>query len=220
MKEHGVLPIRSAVCRVLVAGERGGRLAALVFGGLAWCSLEGAVVGSSTSLRNRLRNARTEPISEHHARRRHFSRISGVGYVIGPRIAGTMVAGGWRGSGCCPCCRFSGSTGSPIHPNFANNPATGRPFLLSEMDPNQLWSAYPVHQPAACSRRIDYARAHDSVDRRVGPAAFAISRPQRLSAPAPGPNVTRLSSSAGPCCSQFSAWPGLPRGQSWRPFSS
>ena len=30
----------------------------------------------------------------------------------------------------------------PIHPNFANNPATGRPFLLSEMAPAQIWSAY------------------------------------------------------------------------------
>src|SRR6202008_2431304 len=31
---------------------------------------------------------------------------------------------------------------TPIHPNFANNPATGRPFLISEMSPGQLWSAY------------------------------------------------------------------------------
>jgi putative OPT family oligopeptide transporter len=30
----------------------------------------------------------------------------------------------------------------PIHPNFANNPATGLPFLISEMGPAQLWSAY------------------------------------------------------------------------------
>jgi putative OPT family oligopeptide transporter len=30
----------------------------------------------------------------------------------------------------------------PIHPNFANNPATGAPFLISEMDAGQLWSAY------------------------------------------------------------------------------
>jgi putative OPT family oligopeptide transporter len=30
----------------------------------------------------------------------------------------------------------------PIHPNFANNPATGQPFLLSEMAPAQIWSAY------------------------------------------------------------------------------
>ena len=30
----------------------------------------------------------------------------------------------------------------PIHPNYANNPATGQPFLISEMAPAQLWSAY------------------------------------------------------------------------------
>src|ERR1043165_5806168 len=30
----------------------------------------------------------------------------------------------------------------PIHPNYANNPATGMPFLISEMAPAQLWSAY------------------------------------------------------------------------------
>ena len=30
----------------------------------------------------------------------------------------------------------------PIHPNFAHNPATGQPFLISEMGPGQLWSAY------------------------------------------------------------------------------
>ena len=30
----------------------------------------------------------------------------------------------------------------PIHPNFANNPATGQPFLISEMAPGQIWSAY------------------------------------------------------------------------------
>jgi putative OPT family oligopeptide transporter len=30
----------------------------------------------------------------------------------------------------------------PIHPNFAVNPATGQPFLLSEMAPGQIWSAY------------------------------------------------------------------------------
>jgi putative OPT family oligopeptide transporter len=30
----------------------------------------------------------------------------------------------------------------PIHPNFAKNPATGNPFLLSEMAPAQIWSAY------------------------------------------------------------------------------
>jgi uncharacterized oligopeptide transporter (OPT) family protein len=70
----------------------------------------------------------------------------GVGYVIGPRIAGTMFAGGvlsWLML--LPLCRFSAVITEPfppIHPNFAVNPATGRPFLISEMAPGQIWSAY------------------------------------------------------------------------------
>ena len=71
----------------------------------------------------------------------------GVGYVIGPRIAGTMFAGGvlsWLVL--LPLLSILGSYITvpfpPIHPNFANNPATGLPFLISEMAPGQLWSAY------------------------------------------------------------------------------
>src|ERR687897_380749 len=71
----------------------------------------------------------------------------GVGYVIGPRIAGTMVAGGvlsWLVL--LPLLSLLGAAINtpfpPIHPNFANNPATGQPFLLSEMSPGQIWSAY------------------------------------------------------------------------------
>jgi putative OPT family oligopeptide transporter len=71
----------------------------------------------------------------------------GVGYVIGPRIAGTMFAGGvlsWLVL--LPLLsilgRYLTEPLAPIHPNFANNPATGRPFLISEMAPGQLWSAY------------------------------------------------------------------------------
>ncbi len=71
----------------------------------------------------------------------------GVGYVIGPRIAGTMFAGGvlsWLVL--LPLLSILGEFITqpfpPIHPNFANNPATGQPFLISEMSPGQLWSAY------------------------------------------------------------------------------
>ena len=71
----------------------------------------------------------------------------GVGYVIGPRIAGTMVAGGvlsWLVL--LPLLSLLGAAipmpFPPIHPNFANNPATGQPFLISEMGPGQIWSAY------------------------------------------------------------------------------
>ena len=71
----------------------------------------------------------------------------GVGYVIGPRIAGTMFAGGvlsWLVL--LPLLSILGAYITvpfpPIHPNFANNPATGLPFLILEMSPAQLWSAY------------------------------------------------------------------------------
>ncbi len=71
----------------------------------------------------------------------------GVGYVIGPRIAGTMVAGGvlsWLVL--LPLLSILGEYITvpfpPIHPAMANNPATGRPFLISEMSPGQIWSAY------------------------------------------------------------------------------
>src|SRR5678815_2729283 len=68
----------------------------------------------------------------------------GVGYVIGPRIAGTMVAGGvlsWLVL--LPLLSLLGAAiptpFPPIHPNFANNPDTGLPFLISEMGPGQIW---------------------------------------------------------------------------------
>ena len=71
----------------------------------------------------------------------------GVGYVIGPRIAGTMFAGGvlsWMVL--LPMLSILGAYITtplpPIHPNFASNPATGMPFLISEMTPGNLWSAY------------------------------------------------------------------------------
>jgi putative OPT family oligopeptide transporter len=151
VKEHGVLPYPegTACAEVLVAGERGGRLAALVFGGLGigvlWKSLSwifnlfrteiGYVMPRTSQFPNATLAVDISP------------EYLGVGYVIGPRIAGTMVAGGvlaWLGL--LPLLSILGQYITepfpPIHPNFALNPATGRPFLLSEMDPGQLWSAY------------------------------------------------------------------------------
>ncbi len=151
VKEHGVLPYPegTACAEVLVAGERGGKLAALVFGGLGvgllWKALSwifnlfrteiGYVMPRTSQFPNATLAVDISP------------EYLGVGYVIGPRIAGTMVAGGvlaWLGL--LPLLSILGQFITepfpPIHPNFAVNPATGRPFLLSEMDPGQLWSAY------------------------------------------------------------------------------
>ena len=90
----------------------------------------------------------------------------------------------------------------PIHPNFAVNPATGRPFLLSEMDPGQLWSAYIRYIGAGgvLAAGSDYARADDPVDRRVGarqPSRFLGGA--AAAGTGAGPNATYpwRSSSAG-----------------------
>lgn len=151
VKEHGVLPYPegTACAEVLVAGERGGKLAALVFGGLGigalWKSLSWIFnvflkeVGYSAPRASQFPNATLNvDISPEYL---------GVGYVIGPRIAGTMFAGGvlsWLVL--VPLLSILGAYITepfpPIHPNFANNPDTGRPFLISEMGPGQLWSAY------------------------------------------------------------------------------
>jgi putative OPT family oligopeptide transporter len=151
VKEHGVLPYPegTACAEVLVAGERGGKLAALVFGGLGvgvlWKALSwifnlfrteiGYVMPRNSQFPNATLAVDISP------------EYLGVGYVIGPAIAGTMVAGGvlaWLGL--LPLLTILGQYVTepfpPIHPNYALNPATGRPFLISEMDPGQLWSAY------------------------------------------------------------------------------
>jgi putative OPT family oligopeptide transporter len=98
VKEHGVLPYpEGAACAdVLVAGEKGGQLAATVFTGLAvgalWKSLSWivqlfrTVVGYGMSRTSFFPNATLNvDISPEYM---------GVGYVIGPRIAGVMFAGG------------------------------------------------------------------------------------------------------------------------------
>ncbi len=151
VKEHGLLPYPegTACAEVLVAGERGGRLATLVFSGLGigalWKSLSWTFnifrqeIGHSLSPTGQFPNATLNvDISPEYM---------GVGYVIGPRIAGTMVAGGvlsWLVL--LPLLSLLGASINtpfpPIHPNFANNPATGQPFLISEMSPGQIWSAY------------------------------------------------------------------------------
>jgi putative OPT family oligopeptide transporter len=151
VKEHGVLPYPegTACADVLVAGERGGRLATMVFSGLAvgalWKALSWVfniflqVIGYSFPRNSQFPNATLDvDISPEYL---------GVGYVIGPRIAGTMFAGGvlsWLVL--LPLLSILGNYITvpfpPIHPNFATNPATGAPFLISEMSAAQLWSAY------------------------------------------------------------------------------
>jgi len=151
VKEHGLLPYPegTACADVLVAGERGGQLASMVFGGVGIGALWKALswifnlfvteldysTPRGTQFPNATLNVDISP------------EYMGVGYVIGPRIAGTMFAGGvlsWLVL--LPLLTILGNYINvpfpPIHPNYANNPLTGRPFLISEMSAAQLWSAY------------------------------------------------------------------------------
>jgi putative OPT family oligopeptide transporter len=151
VKEHGVLPYPegTACADVLLAGERGGNLASMVFAGLGigalWKGLSwifdlfqtevGYTAPRTSQFPNATLNVDISP------------EYLGVGYVIGPSIAGSMFAGGvlsWLVL--LPLLSILGAyipvPFPPIHPSFANNPATGLPFLISEMSAGQLWSAY------------------------------------------------------------------------------
>jgi putative OPT family oligopeptide transporter len=98
VKEHGTLPYPegTACAEVLVAGERGGSMAGKVFAGLGiafaykslmsilglWKEQPGIRAGHDSSFPNASVNAEITP------------EYLGVGYIIGPRIAGVLVAGG------------------------------------------------------------------------------------------------------------------------------
>ena len=142
VKEHGVLPYPegTACADVLVAGERGGALAKTVFMGLGvgafWKALSWIVqifptaVGRSISRTGVLPNATLNvDISPEYM---------GVGYVIGPRIAGVMFAGGVL-SWLVLLPLFS-IFGNYLTVPFPPVPASG--LRIDQMSPNQLWSAY------------------------------------------------------------------------------
>ena len=142
VKEHGVLPYPegTACADVLVAGEKGGALASTVFMGLGigatWKALSWIVqlfrteVGHSMSRTSFYPNATVNvDISPEYM---------GVGYVIGPRIAGVMFAGGvlsWL-----VLVPLLSILGQYIPEPFPPIPASG--LKLSEMSAGQIWSAY------------------------------------------------------------------------------
>src|SRR5262249_40986997 len=142
VKEHGVLPYPEggACADVRIAGERGGELAATVFKGLGvgalWKSLSWiiqifrTVVGYSMSRAAFFPNATLNvDISPEYM---------GVGYVIGPRIAGVMFAGGvlsWLVL--LPLLSYLGNyLPVPLPPV----PASG--LRIDQMSAQQIWSAY------------------------------------------------------------------------------
>ena len=139
VKEHGVLPYPegTACADVLVAGEKGGNLAKKVYYGLGiaflyklfmsilglWKDVPTFVFGRKSALPNATINGEITP------------ELLGVGYIIGPRIAGIMVAGGvlsWIVL--IPLITLLGDNLTTVFP-----PGTK---VISSMSPSEIWNNY------------------------------------------------------------------------------
>src|SRR5208337_4073158 len=137
VKEHGNLsfPEGTACADVLVAGERGGSFAGRVFWGLG-------LGGVYTFLMNTVQAWTGQP----EARPGWFpgasfraavtSEYLGVGYIIGPRVAGILFAGGivsWLVI--MPAIKFYGQLAgnTPIYPST---------IPIPQMTPDDLWRSY------------------------------------------------------------------------------
>ena len=104
VQEHGnlVYPEGTACAEVLVAGEKGGEMAKMVFGGL-WAAMIykafNSVLGFFKEIPSYV-TGRTSPYPNATVNCEIVPEYLGVGYIIGPKIAGIMVSGsilGWMG---------------------------------------------------------------------------------------------------------------------------
>src|SRR5882724_5286137 len=138
VKEHGNLlyPEGTACADVLIAGDKGGSFASRVFAGLglgglytffANGSLLSAWPGTPTY------NPKWFPGSS--IRADVTSEYLGVGYIIGPRIAGIIFAGGvFAWMVVMPAIKFFGSHATgPIYPST---------IPIADMTPDLLWARY------------------------------------------------------------------------------
>ncbi|MFZ3201911.1 MAG: oligopeptide transporter, OPT family, partial [Candidatus Acidiferrales bacterium] len=137
VKEHGNLtfPEGTACADVLVAGERGGSFAGRVFWGLG---LGGVYTFCMNTLGMWPGQPEYQPgwLPGASFRAAITSEYLGVGYIIGPRVAGTLFAGGvisWLVL--MPAIRFFGS----LAPGVALYPST---VPIPQMTPDQLWASY------------------------------------------------------------------------------
>jgi putative OPT family oligopeptide transporter len=137
VKEHGNLtfPEGTACADVLVAGERGGSFAGRVFWGLG---LGGAYTFAMNTLGLWPSQPEYQPqwLPGASFRAAITSEYLGVGYIIGPRVSGTLFAGGvisWLVI--MPAIKFFGS----LSGNVALYPST---IPIGQMSPQDLWGSY------------------------------------------------------------------------------
>jgi putative OPT family oligopeptide transporter len=181
VKEHGNLtfPEGTACADVLVAGERGGSFAGRVFWGLG---LGGAYTLAMNTLGLWPGQPDYQPkwLPGASMRCTITSEYLGVGYIIGPRVAGFLFAGGvisWLVM--MPAMRFFGS----LAPGVALYPST---IPIPQMTPDQLWSTYirPMGAGAvAASGLITLIKTLPTIFAALGSGIKDI-RAKRESAPA------------------------------------
>lgn len=136
VKEHGNLtyPEGTACADVLIAGEKGGSFAGRVFAGLG-------IGGVYAFLMHAMGFWRSTPeyrpswFPGATVRAEVTPEYLGVGYIIGPKVAGTIFAGGvfsWLLM--MPAIKFfGGMLKEPLYPGT---------IPIAEMSPSQLWASY------------------------------------------------------------------------------
>jgi len=137
VKEHGNLlyPEGTACADVLVAGEKGGSFAGRVFWGLGLGGLYTFLMTTVGAWRGR---PEYQPswLPGASVRADVTSEYLGVGYIIGPKVAGVIFAGGvfsWLVM--MPAIKFFGS----LAPDLALYPST---VPIPQMTSDQLWQSY------------------------------------------------------------------------------
>jgi putative OPT family oligopeptide transporter len=136
VQEHGNLlyPEGTACADVLVAGERGGSFASRVFWGLGLGGVYTFLMATAGVWKQRpLYEPAWLPGASFRAE--ITSEYLGVGYIIGPRIAGTIFAGGvFSWLVLMPAIKFFGeAVVDPLYPST---------IPIRDMTPSQMWESY------------------------------------------------------------------------------
>jgi len=137
VKEHGNLlyPEGTACADVLVAGDRGGSFASRVFWGLGLGGLY-SVLMNTVGLWRDTPTYNPSWLPGASVRANITPEYLGVGYIIGPRIAGIILSGGvFSWLVLMPAIRFFGS----LAPGLALYPST---VPIPLMTSDQLWASY------------------------------------------------------------------------------
>ncbi len=189
VKEHGNLayPEGTACADVLVAGEKGGSFASRVFWGLGLGSLYTLLQNS-----NAFAVIQEEPqynpkwLPGASPRATITSEYLGVGYIIGPRVAGVIFAGGifsWMVM--MPAIKFFGGlVPTPIYPGT---------MPIADMGPRDIWITYIRPMGAGAVAAAGLITLIQTIPTIVGALKAGLGDLRKGSGGSAGPAVGRTS---------------------------